>query len=200
MESDASATSLPVLGGEYEVFLSFRGPDSRRTFTDFLYTYLNDADVHTFRDDNELREGEEIDPKLLEAIRESSISIPIFSKNYASSKWCLRELAQMVDCKGSNGQLILPIFYDVEPSDVRHQSGSYEEAFRKHERCFDGCTVMKWKEALKEVGEVKGWQVNKEADGSKYKLGVRMTNLQIQRPNTEVIELARFEFGIIVGW
>ncbi|XP_059645006.1 disease resistance protein L6-like [Cornus florida] len=165
MESDASATSVPVPGGEYEVFLSFRGPDTRRTFTDFLYTNLNDAGVRTFRDDNELRKGEEIGPELLEAIRESSISIPIFSNNYASSKWCLRELAQMVDCKRSTGQLILPIFYDVEPSDVRHQSGSYEEAFRKHERCFDECTVMKWKEALKQVGELKGWHVNKEADG-----------------------------------
>ncbi|XP_059642294.1 disease resistance protein L6-like [Cornus florida] len=165
MESDASATSVPVPGGEYEVFLSFRGPDTRCTFTDILYTYLIDAGVRTFRDDNELRKGEEIGPELLEAIRESSISIPIFSNNYASSKWCLRELAQMVDCKRSNGQLILPIFYDVEPSDVRHQSGGYEEAFRKHERCFDECTVMKWKEALKQVGELKGWHVNKEADG-----------------------------------
>ncbi|XP_059638875.1 disease resistance protein L6-like [Cornus florida] len=170
MESDASATSVPVPGGEYEVFLSFRGPDTRCTFTDILYTYLIDAGVRTFRDDNELRKGEEIGPELLEAIRESSISIPIFSNNYASSKWCLRELAQMVDCKRSNGQLILPIFYDVEPSDVRHQSGSYEEAFRKHESCFDECTVMKWKEALKQVGELKGWQVNKEADGHQGEL------------------------------
>ncbi|XP_059640975.1 disease resistance protein L6-like [Cornus florida] len=166
----SSATSLPVPGGESEVFLSFRGPDSRRTFTDFLYTNLNDAGVRTFRDDNELRKGEEIGPEFLEATRESSISIPIFSKNYASSKWCLRELAQMVDCKRSTGQLILPIFYDVEPSDVRHQSGSYEEAFRKHGTCFDGCTVMKWKEALKEVGELKGWRVNKEADGHQGEL------------------------------
>ncbi|XP_059639347.1 disease resistance protein RPP5-like [Cornus florida] len=80
---------------------------------------------------------EKIGPELLEAIRESSISILIISKNYASSKWCLRQLAQMVDCKRSTEQLILPIFYDVEPSNVRRQSGSYEEAFRKHESCFD---------------------------------------------------------------
>ncbi|XP_059644196.1 disease resistance protein L6-like [Cornus florida] len=183
MESDASATSVPVPGGEYEVFLSFRGPDTRCTFTDFLYTCLIDAGVRTFRDDNELRKGEEIGPELLEAIRESSISIPIFSNNYASSKWCLRELAQMVDCKRSTGQLILPIFYDVEPWDVRHQSGSYEEAFRKHERCFDECTVMKWKEALKQVGELKGWHVNKEADrhGELVKTIVQTVSLNLKK-------------------
>ncbi|XP_059641820.1 disease resistance protein L6-like [Cornus florida] len=76
----------------------------------------------------------------------------------------------MVDCKRSNGQSILPIFYDVEPSDVNHQSGSYEEAFCKHENCFDECTVMKWKEALTQVGELHGWHVNKEADGHQGEL------------------------------
>ncbi|XP_059644003.1 disease resistance protein L6-like [Cornus florida] len=164
------STSLPLPGGEYDVFLSFRGPDTRLTFTDFLYTYLEDVGVRTFRDDNELRRGEEIGPELLKAITESKISIPIFSRNYASSKWCLRELAQMVECRRTLGQLILPIFYDVEPSDVKHQSGFYEEAFREHERCLDDRTVGKWKEALREVGALKGWEVKKEADGYQGKL------------------------------
>ncbi|XP_059642494.1 disease resistance protein L6-like [Cornus florida] len=166
----SSSKSLPLPGGEYEVFLSFRGSDTRYAFTDFLYTHLKCVGVRTFRDDNELRRGEEIGSELHKAISESQILIPIFSKNYASSKWCLRELAQMVDHKRTTGQLILPIFYDVEPSDVRHQSGTYEEAFREHERCFDERTIVKWKEALKEVGALKGWEVNKEADGYQGKL------------------------------
>ncbi|XP_059642558.1 disease resistance protein L6-like isoform X2 [Cornus florida] len=177
MDGEASSTSPPVPrggGGEYEVFLSFRGPDTRLTFTDFLYTNLDSVGVRTFRDDEELRKGEEIWPELLKAIGESQISIPIFSKNYASSKWCLRELAQMVDCKRITGQSILPIFYDVEPSEVRHQSGSYGEAFRVHETCFDEITLVKWREALKEVGALKGWQVNKEADGHQGQLVERI--------------------------
>ncbi|XP_059627160.1 disease resistance protein RPV1-like [Cornus florida] len=166
----STSSSLPLPGGEYDVFLSFRGPDTRLTFTDFLYTYLEDVGVRTFRDDNDLRKGEEIGPELLKAITESKISIPIFSTNYASSKWCLRELAKMVECRRTLGQLILPIFYDVTPSDVKDQSGFYEKAFREHERCLDDRTVGEWKEALREVGALKGWEVKKEADGYQGKL------------------------------
>ena len=51
-----------------------------------------------FSDDDELRVGEEIGPTLLKAIKESKISITIFFRDYASSKWCLGELAQIVKC------------------------------------------------------------------------------------------------------
>ncbi|XP_059649501.1 disease resistance protein L6-like isoform X3 [Cornus florida] len=76
----------------------------------------------------------------------------------------------MVECKRTLGQIILPIFYDVEPSNVRHQTGSYKKAFRQHKKHFDSATVEGWKEALKEVGKLKGWEVNKVADGHQGKL------------------------------
>ena len=161
----SSSTSAPVSGGEYEVFLSFRGDDTRKTFTDHLYHALVQRGICTFRDNEELPVGEEIRPALLKAIKESIISIPIFSKDYASSKWCLRELAKMVECHKTMGHKILPIFYDVEPSDVRHQRGTYEKAFRQHLKHFDKKTVQGWKEAMREVGEMKGWELKKETNG-----------------------------------
>ncbi|XP_059667698.1 disease resistance protein L6-like [Cornus florida] len=167
---NSSSTSNPLPSAPYEVFLSFRGPDTRYAFTDFLYNDLVDARIRTFRDDNELRKGEEIGPELLRAITESKISISIFSKNYASSKWCLRELAKMWECRTSMGQIILPIFFDVEPSDVRHQTGTYKKAFNEHQRHFDGDTVRGWREALKGVGALKGWDLNKETGGHQGKL------------------------------
>ncbi|XP_059639331.1 disease resistance protein L6-like [Cornus florida] len=137
MESEKSglysSSSTSAEGFKYDVYLSFKGPDTRKTFTDFLYTDLEAFGVRIFRDDDEFRKGEEIGLDFLKAITESKICIPIFSKNYASSKWCLGELAKMVECKRTSTQLILPIFYDVEPSEVRHQTGSYEEAFHIHE-------------------------------------------------------------------
>ncbi|KAM7508492.1 hypothetical protein LguiA_018945 [Lonicera macranthoides] len=156
--------------GEYEVFLSFRGEDTRKGFTDFLYTYLVGASIRTFRDDNELRIGEEIGPDLLKAIKESKISIPIFSKNYAYSKWCLRELTQMVECHANEGQMIFPIFYDVDASDVRNQRGGYEKAFRQHKKNFDEKTVQGWKEALTSVGQLKGYELEKETNGHEGEL------------------------------
>ncbi|KAM7469225.1 hypothetical protein LguiA_007408 [Lonicera macranthoides] len=133
--TESTSASTSDLVGEYEVFLSFRGADTRNGFTNYLYNDLVDAGVRTFRDDNELRIGEEIGPELLRAIKQSKISIPIFSKNYASSKWCLREFTQMVDCRANGGQMIYPIFYDVEPNEVQHcERGSYKDAFVKHKK------------------------------------------------------------------
>ncbi|CAI0416853.1 unnamed protein product [Linum tenue] len=160
----SSMPDPPLTTGEYEVFLSFRGPDVRQTFADCLYHFLIHSKIRTFRDEEELRKGEEIAPSLVQAISESKILIPIFSQNYASSKWCLQELAKMVECwkkqgKGGGRTTILPIFYLVDPRDVRHQEGAYEEAFRRHSLKQDQQTIKQWKEALLEVGKMKGWHV-----------------------------------------
>ncbi|KAM7478036.1 hypothetical protein LguiA_026249 [Lonicera macranthoides] len=168
----STSPAVDLLLGEYEVFLNFCGQDTRKGFTDFLYTYLHGAGIRTFRDDNELRVGEEIGPELLKAIKGSKISIPIFSKSYASSKWCLRELAEMVECQLNGTQKIFPIFYDVEPSGVKHQSGSYEKAFHDHKKdlSLDEKTVQRWMNALRIVAELKGLELKKETNGHEGEL------------------------------
>ncbi|XP_039155208.1 disease resistance protein RPV1-like [Eucalyptus grandis] len=152
-------------GNAYEVFLSFRGIDTRKNFTDYLYTSLIDAGIHVFRDDNELRVGEEIGPELLCSITQSTISIPIISENYVSSKWCLCELVQMLKCKRSKGQIVLPIFYKMEPSQVRHPMGRLREAIDAHKKNMEEMVVKEWEEALKEVSSLKGWESEKIDNG-----------------------------------
>ncbi|CAN1751486.1 Disease resistance protein L6 [Linum perenne] len=162
--SAASSSSNSALPVEFEVFLSFRGPDVRANFADVLYKFLDRFKIRTFLDNEELRKGEIIAPSLEKAIKESKVYIPILSQDYASSKWCLQELAQMVKwCKQGDNRIILPIFYMMEPRDVRHQEGSYKKAFQLHSKKYDAETIKEWKEALKEVGEMKGWSV-KESD------------------------------------
>ncbi|KAF8013316.1 hypothetical protein BT93_I1227 [Corymbia citriodora subsp. variegata] len=158
-----SSTSMSS-GYDYDVFLSFRGPDTRSGITNFLYTKLLGARIHTFKDDEELRVGEEFGPELLKAISQSKIAIPIFSKGYASSKWCLNELVQMVGCSKTRRQKIMPIFYDVTPAEVRHQIGSYEEAFLSHKEKF-GANISKWKAALNHVANLNGWDNSKKNRG-----------------------------------
>ncbi|XP_048133872.1 disease resistance protein L6-like [Rhodamnia argentea] len=152
----------PSSGYDYEVFLSFRGPDTRAAFTDFLYTRMKDAGIRVYKDDEELRVGEEFAPELLQAVNQSKISIPIFSKGYPSSVWCLKEVAQMVECQKISGQKIMPIFYDVAPSEVRHQTGGYGEAFRSHKnkKRHDEKTMQEWKDALTAVGAINGWNLH----------------------------------------
>ncbi|KAK3437264.1 hypothetical protein EUGRSUZ_C01915 [Eucalyptus grandis] len=151
-------------GYDYDVFLSFRGPDTRSGITNFLYTRLLGARIHTFKDDEELRVGEEVAPELLKAISQSKIAIPIFSKSYASSKWCLNELVQMVECSKIGRQKVMPLFYGVTPKEVRHQSGSYKEAFISHKEKF-GANIRKWEAALNYVAYLKGWDNSKKDRG-----------------------------------
>ncbi|CAI0427632.1 unnamed protein product [Linum tenue] len=163
-QASAAPSSSPM---EYEVFLSFRGPDVRNNFGDFLYTFLVRENIRTFRDDEELPKGEKIDPALIKAIEESKVYIPIFSPDYAGSKSCLQELAQMLKCcKQEKDHIILPIFFMTEPGDVRRQEGAYKEPFKQliKKKKLDAGTIKEFEEALREVGKLKGWHVTK-SDG-----------------------------------
>ncbi|KAL4336902.1 TMV resistance protein N-like [Arachis ipaensis] len=143
----------------YDVFLSFRGQDTRHNFTGNLYHSLDQKGIHTFIDDESLRKGEEIKPSLLKAIQESRTAIVVFSENYASSTYCLDELVAILEHLKAEGRLVWPIFYDVDPSVVRHQRGSYAEALAKHEERYqdDKGKVQKWRKALLEAANLSGW-------------------------------------------
>ncbi|KAL3740349.1 hypothetical protein ACJRO7_021601 [Eucalyptus globulus] len=167
------SSSLTVsIGNCYEVFLSFRGIDTRHGFTDHLYDGLLRAGIHTFRDDDELCHGEDIRPELMSTITNSKILIPIFSVNYGTSSWCLDELVQIMERKNNNEHIVLPIFYKVKPAEVRRQIGSFGKAFHEREKrllersSFDPAILEKWKQALLEVSNLKGY----EADGSEVEL------------------------------
>ncbi|XP_059292449.1 TMV resistance protein N-like [Lycium ferocissimum] len=107
----------------YDVFLSFRGEDTQKTFTGHLYSRLCQVGVNNFIDDEELRKGEVISRELEKSIEESRISIVVFSRNYARSTWCLDELLKILECKHKLKEVVLPIFYDFDPSQVHKQTG-----------------------------------------------------------------------------
>ena len=157
--SSSSSSSAPHW--KYQVFLSFRGVDTRKGFTDHLHAALKRKGISTFRDDEELERGEPISRELLKAIEESRFAFVIFSKNYASSAWCLDELANIVRCMTETGLTIWPIFYDVNPSDVREQKGTFEIAFNEHEKKFKENIekVEMWRAALIEVANLSGWHL-----------------------------------------
>ncbi|CAL2258365.1 unnamed protein product [Prunus armeniaca] len=158
----ASSSSAPFTKSwKYHVFLSFRGFDTRSNFTSHLYSNLRLQGINTFMDDDELRRGEEISNTLLTAIEDSKISVVVFSKNYASSKWCLDELVKILDCKESNQQLVIPVFYKVNPSDVRNHRGSFGNALANMD-CNNVEKVNKWKEALSQAGKLAGFTLSDE--------------------------------------
>ncbi|GMY19601.1 TMV resistance protein N-like [Fagus crenata] len=160
--ASSSSSSSSSSSWKYEVFLSFCGVDTRKNFTDHLYTALKQKGIITFRDDEKLERGKDISQELWKAIEESKYAIIVLSSNYASSKWCLKELAKIVGCMKENNRLtVLPVFHYVDPSDVRNQTGTLIEAFATHEKDpkINTEDVQEWKAALKEVGNISGWHL-----------------------------------------
>ena len=161
--STHGASSSTSISPNYDVFLSFRGVDTRKNFTDYLYTTLVRYGIQTFRDNEELEKGGIIASDLSRAIKESRIFMIIFSKNYAYSRWCLNELVKITECARQEGSMVLPIFYHVDPSDIRKQSGIFGDALAHHERDADEKKkemIQKWRTALTEAASLSGWHVD----------------------------------------
>ncbi|XP_024961643.1 disease resistance protein RML1A-like [Cynara cardunculus var. scolymus] len=142
-------------GSIYDVFLSFRGEDTRNAFTDHLYEALVRAGLRIFRDDDELDRGQELKPNIKKAIKESRASIVVLSENYATSTWCLDELLLILEQRREYNQFVLPVFYHVDPSDVRKQSKTFKINVKTYSRWTED-NVNKWKVALTNIADLTG--------------------------------------------
>nr|KYP34959.1 TMV resistance protein N [Cajanus cajan] len=88
----------------------------------------------------------------------------VFSESYASSTWCLDELVKILECTKikDKKQLLFPILYHVEPSDIRHQQNSYGEAMIAHQVKFgkDSKKVQSWRTTLFEARNFPGHHIS----------------------------------------
>ncbi|BFG15858.1 hypothetical protein CerSpe_021320 [Prunus speciosa] len=171
--SSSSSPSSSSKHWEYQVFLSFRGEDTRKGFTGHLHAALSDAGISSFLDDNDLERAKIIKTELEQAIEGSMISIIVFSKSYADSSWCLDELVKIMECRERLGQQVIPLFYNVDASDVRKQIGSFGQAFEKHEAGIcegkhEKEKVQRWRNALTQAADLCGEDL-KNADGHEAK-------------------------------
>ncbi|KAM0029462.1 putative TIR domain, P-loop containing nucleoside triphosphate hydrolase [Helianthus debilis subsp. tardiflorus] len=163
----ASTSALTVQKSfKYDVFLSFRGEDTRKNFVDHLYHALQRKSIITYKDDEEIRKGKRISDELIRSIEESKFYIIVFSKNYASSSWCLDELVKIMECQEMHGHTAYPVFYDVEPTEVRNQSGAVGEAFAKH---VNAKAAGRWRDALTKAAGLAGRELKNTFDGHEAK-------------------------------
>ncbi|KAL3746484.1 hypothetical protein ACJRO7_015447 [Eucalyptus globulus] len=188
-EAMLSVEDVPP-GYEYNVFLSFRGSDTRNNFTNCLYHRLRLAGVHVFLDNEELRVGKEIGGELLKALDKSRIYIPIFSKNYATSSWCLREVAHMNECTSKSGgkKEILPIFFDVDLDDIKLKTELYKKAIPKHKKKFGSNALRRWEDALVKVAHLKGWELKGRRHGELIELVVGEVLCKLNAKNVDMPE------------
>ncbi|KAK7272434.1 hypothetical protein RJT34_29025 [Clitoria ternatea] len=163
--STSSATMPPPSSSQqiykYDVFISFRGTDTRNTFVDHLYNHLIRKGLFVFKDDKRLEKGKPISAQLVQAIQGSRASIVVFSKDYAASTWCLDEMATIAECYD---QFVFPVFYDVDPSHVRNQNGVYENTFALHTQKHEAGKVNQWKKVMTNFGRSVGWDVRNKPE------------------------------------
>ncbi|XP_050874266.1 disease resistance protein RUN1 isoform X2 [Lathyrus oleraceus] len=149
----------------YDVFINFRGEDTRKNFVSHLHAALANLGVNTFLDSDNLLKEKELRDKLVGAIESSHISIVVFSENYTESSWCLYELEKILECRTTYGHVVFPVFYNIDPSVVRHQTGEFGKALElRAKKMYHGNGVVDalsdWKSLLNQAANLSGWDAN----------------------------------------
>ncbi|VVB12430.1 unnamed protein product [Arabis nemorensis] len=153
----ASSSLLDPSKRKFDVFVSFRGKDTRNSFTSHLLDSLNRRGIDAFYD-AQILPGYDLSI-LFKRIEQSKISIVVFSEHYADSTWCLEEICKIIQCKKDLNHKVIPIFYYVKTSDVGEQKGKFGIPFLTPEKSFkeDCHRVEAWKEALKIASDIVGF-------------------------------------------
>lgn len=111
------------------MFISFGG-ETRYKFTSHLRGAFIRRQIATYVDFN-LERGNEISSTPVSEIRKAKVSVNVFSENTAGSKRCMDEIAEIMECKRMRGQIVVPIFYQVDPSDVKTSKWVLRRGFFK---------------------------------------------------------------------
>ncbi|KAL4586148.1 hypothetical protein LXL04_010780 [Taraxacum kok-saghyz] len=67
-----------------------------------------------------------------------------------------------MECQDGNEQIAYPLFYDVDPTDIRKQSGPVGRVIAKHKT---NKQIKKWEKALEGAGNLVGWDLKNIANG-----------------------------------
>lgn len=114
---------------------------------------LADAEVNVFTD-NDKGNGVKLQ-QLYKRIEESKIALAIFSKTYMESDFCLNELVAMDELAKKGKILVIPVFYDVRPSDVKNLKGDFGRRFKEMRVRYkdESEKVLKWESSVKSIAK-----------------------------------------------
>uniref|UniRef100_A0A7N0TXK3 TIR domain-containing protein n=1 Tax=Kalanchoe fedtschenkoi TaxID=63787 RepID=A0A7N0TXK3_KALFE len=175
----ASGSSQNSEGLVHDVFLSFRGVDVRKSFIDHLRSGLKREGITAiFYDDTGLERGDEIQSKLYEAIDRSKMAI----------------LVRIMERRSLGLMVVLPVFYNVDPTHVRHQTGPYEKAFSEHEAA-EIDRVNKWRQLLASAADLAGFGLQNQANGYEAKFIELIINEAVRKLDPRLLDVPKYMVG-----
>ncbi|KAM3377839.1 disease resistance protein RPP2B [Capsicum galapagoense] len=188
----------------YHAFLSL-ATKIDKSFGNHLHSALSNAGIRAFSV-NELDIDEKGCKELQKTIQDSRVLIVVFSEDYPSSERCLDELVFIVESKRAFGRFVLPVFYDVDPSEVRKQKGCFEQAFLMYEERYKSGIevrrlewlqkVKEWKAALTEVADLGGMVLQNQSDGCESRFIQEIVKVVAGKLNRAVLSVAVHPVGI----
>jgi len=156
MEFESSSPKLPLM---FDVLINFHGEDIRKKFVSHLDSSLSIVGITTFLHHENAVKPMHIQQPILHLCR---VAIVIFTKTYSESAWCLHQLEQIIKWHQTYCRHVLPVYYEIQPSDVRLQKGDFGEAFKATaQQTFSGQqlehAVSRWSHALTKAASFFGW-------------------------------------------
>nr|XP_007134158.1 hypothetical protein PHAVU_010G024200g [Phaseolus vulgaris]ESW06152.1 hypothetical protein PHAVU_010G024200g [Phaseolus vulgaris] len=156
MEFASSSSKLPR---KYDVLINFNGEDIQRKFVSHLDSALSAVGFTTF-----LHHPNALNPIHFQQpiLNHSRVAIVVFTTAYSQSEWCLHQLQQIIKWHQTYCRHVLPVYYEIQPSDVRLQMGDFGKAFKATaEQAFSEQELehgmSRWSHALTKAANLFGW-------------------------------------------
>ncbi|XP_027907175.1 TMV resistance protein N-like [Vigna unguiculata] len=190
MEFASSTSKLPQM---YDVLINFNGEDIRRKFVSHLDSVLSAAGLTTFLHHQNAVNDMDIQQPILNLCR---VAIVVFTKTYSQSAWCLHQLHQIIKWHETYCRHVLPVYYEIQPSDVRLQKGDFGEAFKATaQQTFSPQQLehgmSRWSHALAKAANFYGW------DESTYRSDAELVDKIVKSVlNLSVLSATNFPVGL----
>ncbi|XP_027906193.1 TMV resistance protein N-like isoform X2 [Vigna unguiculata] len=177
----------------YDVLINFAGEDIQRKFVSHLDSVLTSVGISTFlHHQNAVKEMYTEEPIL----NMCQVVIVVFTKTYSQSAWCLHQLQQIIQWHETYRRHVLPVYYEIQPSDVRLQKGDFGKAFTETaHQTFSGKQLehgmSRWRYALTKAANFFGW------DESNHRSDAELVDAIVKSVlNLSVLSATNFPVGL----
>ncbi|XP_068479329.1 disease resistance protein RUN1-like isoform X1 [Phaseolus vulgaris] len=190
MELASSSSKIPLM---YDVVINFNGEDIQRKFVSHLDSALSAVGFTTFLHHPNALHPIHIQQPILNLSR---VAIVVFTKSYSQSAWCLQQLHQIIEWHETYCRHVLPIYYEIEPSDVRLQMADFGKAFKETaQHTFSGQqlehAISRWSHALTKAANFFGW------NESNYRSDAELVDEIVKTVlNLPVLSATKFPVGL----